>query len=66
MPDVDAGLAHLLAPVEARYVLFCRDCRTITWREKDSAVVKRARDPDRTQGCTCDGEYELVRDRQPE
>lgn len=47
---------------DARYVLVCHECNTALKRERDSAVVKRARDDDRSQPCSCGGEYELVRD----
>lgn len=62
---VDKKLADLLAPYEARYVMVCLDCRTVLCRKKDSSYVKRARDEDRELGCSCGGEYELVRDRKP-
>lgn len=58
-------LADLLAPDDKRYVMACEECNTAIFREQNSAVVKRARDDDRTQNCTCGGEYVMVRDCPP-
>lgn len=47
---------------DARYVLVCHGCNTAVKRERDSEVVKRAREVEREQPCSCGGKYELVRD----
>lgn len=63
--DVDKGLAQLLAPPDKRYVLMCRDCRTVWTYERDCKTVKAARDG-RAACPECDEALELARDNKPE
>lgn len=58
--------AGMMFDDDVRYVLVCHDCNTAIGRRQNSAVVKRARDDDRTQPCTCGGEYLVVRDNRPD
>lgn len=57
--------ADQFAPDDARYVMACHECNTAIWRKQNSSYVKRARADDRTLGCSCGGEYEMVRDDRP-
>jgi hypothetical protein len=63
--NADHRLAALLAPPDARYVMLCEECRSCWSRQRDSSLVKAAREG-RAECPDCGTELELALDAKAE